>query len=171
MAQAQRAQQQPPQTKLDPVAVPKAVERTVTPADLQRFKQRNFEVSDYVYTAHAHTTPEDLLSLDYWAHIAQQLTPRARIEAWANDGSWMAEYVVLDTGRNWAKLALLNKFSLATVDAAQAQAEAMSPYAIEHRGPHCKWSVIRRSDKEVVHEGEETRQGAANWLRERLKAE
>lgn len=149
----------------------KLVERGVTPADKQRFKQRNFEVSDFVYTAHENTVPEDLLRQDYWAHIAQELTPRARIEAWANDGSWMAEYVVLDTGRNWAKLHLLAKHQLSKLDPAQAEAEAASPYSIEHRGPHAKWSVLRKSDNEVVHEGSETREGAATWLRERLKAE
>lgn len=164
MAQAARKAEE----KAAPI---KLVDRGVTPADKQRFKARNFEVNDYVYTAHENTVPEDLLAPDYWAHISQELTQRARIEAWANDGAWMAEYVVLDTGRNWAKLHLLHKYQLTRLDPAQAEAEAASPYSIEHRGPHSKWSVLRKSDSAVVHEGEETRDGAAGWLRERLKAE
>jgi hypothetical protein len=155
----------------DQAAPMKLVERGVTPADKLRFKQRNFEVNDFVYTAHANTLPEDLLKQDYWAHIAQEITPRARIEVWANDGSWMAEYTVLDVGRNWAKVHMLHKHQLSKLDPAQAEAEAASPYSIEHRGPHARWSVLRKSDNEVVHEGEETRDGAATWLRERLKAE
>lgn len=148
-----------------------AMDRAVTPMDLQRFKGREYMVSDYVCTAHPHTEPEDLLKPEYWAHVSTHVTPRTSIEAWGDDGTWMARYVVLEAGRNWAKLHMTEKHRLTTVDVALTQAEAMSPYEITHRGPHCQWSVIRKKDNQVVHEGEATRDGAVNWLRERLKAE
>ena len=127
--------------------------------------------SEYLCTAHPNTTPEDLLAPEYWAHISAQLRPRDRIEAWANDGSWMAEYVVLEAGRNWARPHLLQVYHFTSGDQAMTQADAMSPYEILHRGPHCQWSVIRKVDREVMHEGEATMDGAVAWLKERLKAE
>lgn len=150
---------------------PKVEERKVTPMDLVRFRGIEYMREHYLCTAHANTRPEDLLKPEYWAHVATLMRPRARIEAWADDGTWMAEYVVLEAGRNWARLFMLEKHFLTTADVAMTQADALSPYEIAHRGPHSKWSVIRKVDREVVHEGEETPDGAAAWTRERLKAE
>ncbi len=144
------------------------VERKATPADMLRFKGREFVVNDYAYTAHPNTQPEDLLAPEYWAHVATQLRVRDRIEVWADDASWIAEYTVLEAGRNYAKLHMLWTQPLSSP---MDMAEAQSPYEIVFRGPHAKWSVVRRSDKAVVHDGEEQRDGAAHWVRERLKAE
>lgn len=149
---------------------PKAVEKGATPADMQRLRGREFEVNEYVYTAHEGTQPKDLLSPEHWAHVATQFRPRDRVEAWANDGTWMAEFVVLEAGRNWSRLYQLTEHRLTTADVAMTQASQLDPYEIAHRGPHEKWSVIRKVDRAVVHSGEETRDGADAWLKNRLKA-
>lgn len=148
----------------------KAAERKVTQMEQPRFKGVEFMRSEYLCTAHPNTTPEDLLAPEYWAHISAQLRPRDRIEAWANDGSWMAEYVVLEAGRNWARLHLLQVYHFTSGDQAMTQADAMSPYEITFRGPHAKWSVVRKSDRQVVHEGAETARAAAEWLTGRMQA-
>jgi hypothetical protein len=145
-------------------------ERKVTPMDEARFKGAEYAREIWVATAHENTTPKDLLEPAYWAHIATKLRPRARIEAWANDGTWMAEYVVLEAGRNWAKLHLLSVHHLGTADVALTRVDAMSPYEISFGGPHVQWRVIRKVDREVIHDGEATMDGAVSWLKERLKA-
>ena len=159
---------------VDQAAAPKsppAAERKVTPMDEMRFKGAEYAREQWLVTAHENTTPKDLLEPSYWAHVATKLRPRARIEAWANDGTWLAEYVVLEAGRNWAKLHLLSVHHLTTADVAQTQADLLSAYEVTFRGGHCLWSVIRKIDREVVHEGEQTMDGAVAWLKERLKAE
>lgn len=139
--------------------------------DDQRFKGAEYERELWECTAHENTTPQDLLKPDYWAHVSNKLRPRARITAWAHDGTWMAEYVVKEAGRTWARVHLLAVHNLGTADVAQSQAADLEPYEIKWRGPHCKWSVVRKSDHEVVHEGEGTQQGCTEWLQERVKAD
>ena len=151
-------------------------ERKVTQMDQPRFKGVEFMRSEYLCTAHPNTTPEDLLAPEYWAHISAQLRPRDRIEAWANDGSWMAEYVVLEAGRNWANVKTLNCWNLSGEDIARTSAAIAAeyaglPYEVKFRGEHCLWSVLRKSDNAVMHENEGTKGGADQWLRERMKAD
>ena len=145
-------------------------ERKVTPMDMPRFKGSEYERAEYVCTAHDHTTPQDLLEPGYWAHVSTLLKPRARVEAWANDGTWMAEYVTLEAGRNWARLHLLQVYHFTSGDMAMTQADAMTPYEITFRGPHSKWSVIRKSDRAVLHDGSDTARQATEWLTERMAA-
>ena len=58
-----------------------------------------------------------------------------------------------------------------TASIAQTLADNMSPYEITHRGPHSKWSVIRKSDRAVVSDGHETARSATAWLEGRMQAE
>lgn len=147
------------------------IERKVRPMEAPRFRGVEFVRNEWLCTAFEHTTPQDLLDPAYWAHLSSQMKPRDRVEAWADDGTWMAEYVVLESGRTWARLHCIAAHHFTTADQARTQADAMSPYAIEFRGPHNKWSVIRKTDREVMHEGEETVRAATEWLEERMKAE
>lgn len=150
---------------------PPAEERKVRAMEMARFTGEEFSRERWVCTAFERTNPEDLLKPEYWAHVATKLTPRSRIEAWADDGSWMAEYVVLEAGRNWARVHLLNVSHFTSADIAQTLADHMSPYEITHRGPHAKWSVIRKSDRQVLSEGYETARAAAEYMDERVKAD
>ena len=149
----------------------KGEDRKITPIDDQRFKLAEHGREHWLATAHENTRPSDLLRTDYWAHVSNKLRPRARIEMWANDGSWMAEYVVLEASRNWARVAMLQAHILTGADISQTQADGLSPYEIAHRGPHHQWSVIRKIDREVMHDGEPTMQGCVDWLQERMKAD
>lgn len=160
------------QTSPAPVQAQKAPEpeRKVRQIEAPRFAGLEYGREAWLATAFANTTPQDLLDPSYWSHVSMKMRPRARIEAWADDGTWMAEYVVLDCGRNWAKLHLLAVHHLTTADVATSQADAMSPYEVTFRGHHAKWSVIRKTDRAVMHEGSETMMAATTWLQERLKA-
>ena len=157
------------ETKEEVVTTQEAPERKIEQLNPARMKEAEYERTHWVATAHANTLPEDLLSPDYWSHCAAKFKPWDKIEARADDGTWYAEYLVLEAGRNWARTTLLTKHNLTTADVALSQA-AQGAYEIKYRGPHSKWSVIRRGDNEVMHEGEQTQGGAINWMNERLKA-
>lgn len=156
-----------------PVVAPEApkVERKVRSMEGQRFRGMEFMRNSHLCTVFADTTPQDLCEPPYWAHVSTQVKSRDRIEAWADDGTWMAEYVVLEAGRNWAKLHLLAVHHFTTADQAMTLADQTSPYEITHKGPHGKWSVIRKSDRELMSDGHETAGGAASWVTERMKAD
>jgi hypothetical protein len=155
-------------TKVD--AKPEA-DRKVQQISTIRFKPAEQISLTFIATAHENTFPEDLLDPAYFAHVASDLRPYYKIEARADDGTWFAEFLVLEVGRNWVRTYMLAKHMLTTSDVAMTQAAALSPYEVKWRGPHCKWSVIRKADKSVVHEGEESQPGADKWMLERLKAE
>ena len=146
------------------------VERKVEQLNPTRMKEGQYERTVWVITAHENTEPEDLVDPAYWSHVASKLRPWDRIEARANDGTWYAEFLILEAGRNWARAVMLTVHKLTNSDVALSQATAQSPYEVSYRGPHDKWSVIRKGDREVMHAGEQTQGGAVNWMVERLKA-
>lgn len=150
------------------VDAPKRVARPIEP---NRMRGGEFIRVIYCVTAFDDTQPEDLLVPEYWAHCAQTFKPWDRIEAVANDGTWWAELVVLESGRNWTRMHLMRKHNLTTADVAQSQMDSLLlAYDVKHRGPHCKWSVVRRSDKQVLHEFAETKASAEAWLNSHLAA-
>lgn len=143
-------------------------QRAVRALEIQRFKQAEFERTCYVVTAFENTEPEDLLDPAYWAHVAAKLKPWDRIEARANDGTWLADYVVIGVDRAWAKVSLLNKYALTTPDVAQSQSSLYEAY---WAGPAYKWAVKRLSDSELQAKELPSKAEAEKWITERLKAE
>lgn len=165
-----------PQAKMEAPtqqAAPAAQQKKLEAIDSSRFSEASFKRAEYLVTAPAGMEPGDLLDPMVWAHVAAQLQPWCRIEARANDGTWFAELLVLEASRNWARVHILHAYNLTTSDVSQSLAAAgqLMPYEILHRGPHSQWSVIRKLDRSVMHEGEATQQGAINWLRDRMVAE
>lgn len=118
--------------------------------------------------------PEQMERPDFWAHHATKLQPLAEIRARAEDGTWIAYCVVLDTSRNWAKVKILEVHHLTTADVALSQASEtevrafIDAHRVVHRGPH-KWSVVRIADKSVLMEGEGTKDGAVAWLQAKAR--
>lgn len=177
MAKAASATETPAQEAAAPDVQPQAA--TVTNiAEARKVRQleaTRFKGAEYVRVIHHaapfdNTEPEDLLTPDYWAHVADQFKPFDRVEALANNGAWWAEYIVVACGRAYAQLRMLRKVDLDPVSINKALQSALHAYEVRHRGPHDMWSVIRRSDNAVVHEGEQTESGANNWLVNHLKA-
>jgi hypothetical protein len=136
-------------------------------------KEQEFQRTVWVATALENTEPQDMLKPEYWAHVSAQLKPWDRIEVRANDGAWLAELLVLETARNWARVHILNAYKLTTGDVSLTQSEIKGRYSefrIEHMGPHDKWCIIRRSDNQKLHEGGESQDAAMRWLDDRIKA-
>ncbi len=136
--------------------------RKVQELSATRMKECEFERTNYVITAHENTDPEDLLDPAYWSTVAAKLKPWDKIEARADDGSWYAEFIVLDCSRNWARVYPLCTHHLTSTDVSQTQAQ--EGYEIAYKGPMRKWTVIRKKDSEVIHEGEASKAGAYSWL-------
>jgi hypothetical protein len=148
-----------------------AEDRKVDALDPLRFHGAEFKRNQYIATAGEGVKPVDISDPGYWAHLGAKLRPWDEIMVRANDGLWYARLIVLEAGRNWAKVHVESVTYLTTAEVAITQADAMSPYEVTYRGPHSKWSVIRKQDRAVVHEGSETMDAAMTWLKERLKAE
>jgi hypothetical protein len=102
--------------------------------------------------------PAELLKPAFWAHHAVRLRPWNEIRARAADGTWMANYVVLDCSRTWARVHQLDFHRLTTGEVAETQAseQEVRAYIEQHRitfrGPQ-KWSIVRKTGNAVVEEG------------------
>ncbi len=108
------------------------------------------------------TKPEDCEAVGYWAHIAQYLKAGDRIEVQCEDGSWFAEFLVRDSGVNWAKVALLRKVDLGTF--APEKQVVLPGHSVSWGGTHVLWRVIRDADKKVLKDKLKTEGDAFGWL-------
>ncbi len=140
-------------------------DKLVRAMETSRFKECEYERTIYVATAFEATTVEDLLKPEYWVHVASKLKAWDRIEARADDGTWWAELMVLESGRTFTRVRLLRHYSLTTDDVAQTQAGGIVDYIVEWKGPHTKWRVVRTIDNMVVHEGAGSKESANDWLK------
>lgn len=127
------------------------------------FQDAEYKRRCYLVTAERGTAVADLISAEYWVHVASRLKPRDRIEVHAYDGSWMAELLVVAASRLIATMVLLSEYDLT----ASATTPAVSDDGVETkwRGPSAKWSAIRLSDKAVLVEGLDTKDAVAAWLK------
>lgn len=82
----------------------------------------------------------------FWSFIAKnRLAPFDEIQVIAEDGSWIAEFYVVQVGDNWAKLTLRSKTVL---DSSPQEEEALPQgYAIKWAGPVIGWQVLRGTDR------------------------
>lgn len=121
-----------------------------------------------VYTAFVEegTKLDDVLKSDFWAHVAAKLSPMDEIIVLPDDMSFRAVLMVLDKGTAWAKVALIHNVEIGKVE---TTSPANPDYEVKLRGPH-KWSIVRKSDNQVIRENIATREDANIALAEHLKA-
>lgn len=134
----------------------------LAPATLQLFEQSSLRYDAVIPMG---LTPQALLEPSFWAHHAGKLQPWNEVRARAEDGTWVADCLVLDCSRNWAKVTILRHYPLTTAEVSitQASEQEMKEFIGKHnlvfRGT-MKWSATRKSDKAVVTEGHETKEAA-----------
>lgn len=141
------------------------------------FQQAEYERTVYVVRVEKGVDPK-VLEQDpaYWAHHSPKLKPWDRLEVRAEDGTWYAEYLVLDSSRNWTRVRRIMFVALTTPDVAQTQANVMdakqiaAQFEVKHRGSK-GWSVLRLSDGAVIKEGMAQRDDANAWLATFVQAE
>lgn len=108
-----------------------------------RMKESSFERHDYVVNAPAGATVKDVETPLFWSNVAYRLRPYDHIEVRADDGTWMAQFMVLGCDRTWARVKLLHKYDLTSADVAMTQAEE---FYLKFRGPQAKWSIMQKVD-------------------------
>lgn len=109
------------------------------------------QMAEHYFTPYAVVLPtgatlEEALKADYWAHVAEKLRQHDTIRLIPEDGSYFAEALVLAAGRGFAKLKLLRHVALEE-EPGETVPEGLE---VKWRGPHLRWSVIRRSDSTIL---------------------
>lgn len=82
----------------------------------------------------------------FWSFVAKtRLAPFDEIQVIAEDGSWIAEFYVVQVGDNWAKLTLQSKTML---QSAPEDEEAMPPgYELKWGGPAIGWNILKGTER------------------------
>lgn len=117
---------------------------------------------DWVVNAEEGTTIRDILEPGYWAHCSAQMQVYDHIEVRLETGGWIAELLVLDVGRNYARVFLAHQHELA--DAGLDKPVGAVSHKLDWKGPQRKWAVIRLADMAVVQEGFSDKSAAAAWM-------
>lgn len=117
---------------------------------------------DWIVDAEEGTTVEDILKPGYWAHVASEFTPFDHVEVRLETGEWVAELIVVNSGRNYANVHLIAKHELTLLEGV-AEPKS-SDHEVKWKGPHLKFCVIRKSDSAPVQQGMETKEAAYAWL-------
>ena len=111
-------------------------------------------------------TPESrLMEPDFWSHVSMKLRPGDKIEAFAEDGTWYAEYLVMGCDRLWAKVHRTLHEKLTTADVSETQAQT---HSVEWKGPQRKFAIIRKEDNEIVRDGFQVKDDAIAYLKDYL---
>ena len=122
---------------------------------------------DWVVNAEEGTTIQDVLDTGYWAHMAAQLQQYDHIEVRLETGEWILDLIVLDIGRNYARVYVAHKHDFADVDL-KAPSGAITP-KVEWKGPQRKYVVIRISDSAPLQEGFASKPEALAWMENHIK--
>ena len=101
----------------------------------------------------------------FWAHIAEKLKPKDKIEVTDDEMSFYAEFIVIAAERSWAHVRRLSMVPL--INPEDVPQDDVG-YIMKWRGPYHLWSVIRTSDHAVIKAGMQ-REECKLWLDEYLK--
>jgi len=134
--------------------------------DPSRFTENVYVNTDWTLTVERGTSLEDVLNPAFLSNVAARLHPYDHIRVRVDSGEWYAELMVLDCGRVWAKLVVLSKYEL--VGEAVNAEEMDDQFYVQHRGPHLKFCVVRKSDKEPIKDQFASKAEAQTWLSSHL---
>jgi hypothetical protein len=122
---------------------------------------------NWTVTVEAGTTIEDILKPEFFSNISSKMRPYDHMRVRTDAGEWYGEFLVLSCGRVWAKLAPIFTMDLTSKDIELTQAgvaDGMEQYEVAFRGPHLKFCIIRKSDRESIKEQLQTKAEAQAWL-------
>ena len=128
-----------------------------------RIRPAEFERIVWRVTPEADVSLKELLTPEYWAHVAKQLKPGAIVEVLPDSKSWFAELLVRSANDNSAEMFVLRHIVLD----APGTADDKDPYEIKHRGNALGWCVIRKSDKTAVFEKGQSKLEAERWVKDK----
>jgi hypothetical protein len=145
-------------------SAPPAEQKELPPrqVDMSRVREAEFLRTDWVCTAEFGTTIEQVRDEGYFAHIAARLHAYDHIEVRVDDGTWLAQLLVLECGRNWARTHLLSFHNLTSSDVARTM--SVPKVRIEWKGPHLQFCVIRKSDNQILQDKLSSEEAARAWV-------
>lgn len=120
------------------------------------------------------TTKEDLLSTQFWMHVAKSLRAGDKIEVVPDGNAFYAELYVVESSDLWAKMAIISFVDLAPAVNAEVPKpdEGTEALTVEHMGRKYSWCVIRGTGagKTVIKDGFQTQEAALAHARDYRKA-
>lgn len=135
--------------------------------DPARFSLDEYVNSNWTLTVEAGTSFEDVLNPAFFSNVAARLHPYDHIRVRIDTGEWYAVLLVVNCARAWAKVVpLIAPIKLVSEDVEPQEID--SQYEIKFLGPHKKFCVIRKSDKETIKEQCANKQEAHGWLSSHL---
>lgn len=146
---------------------PKDQRRTImlSPARHQLFQHSN---NRHFVTAEEGTTLEDVMKPAFLANVAPKMRMYDEVTVVTDDGAFWARLLVLEAGRNWVRTMALEAFDLQG-EANPIAADPMNPYEVSWKGPHRKYAVIRKADRQVVSEGYAIKADAERYMADYLR--
>lgn len=157
--------------------VPKAVEKPDAPFKFKH--QMKLSEADFILNMSGQasnewlaklpsgTDPESILDPVFWSHVAKKMRPMDKIDAWAIDGSFYGEYIVLYAEGLAANIKQLRLYKLDDYAGPDTGAEI---FVVKWISPPCGFGVVRKADGERVKEGFKTKAAAGLWMQSQLKA-
>jgi hypothetical protein len=135
-----------------------------SPIAPDRVKHAEFARQEFVVNTELGTTLEELQDPGYWAHISQKLQIFDHIECRAEDGQWVAHFIVVQAEKNWARVVLDRLVNLRP--AGQLKEVPSEKHRVEWKGGQYKYAVIRTSDSKMVKAEFDDKSAAQEWLRD-----
>lgn len=132
----------------------------------ERFGEAEFSLARFHHKTEMGITKAQLLNPEYWSFVGERMSPYSEIIVRSDDGTYYARFLVLDCGRNFAKVQCLDWYNLTTKDVAESQSNVgtAQDYDIVWKGPRLKHIILRKSDGVVIHEGDQLKVAAQMWL-------
>lgn len=117
-------------------------------------------------TVDAGTKFSEVLTPEFWVHAAKGLRKGDKIEIVAADNAYYGELLVLSTQD---KGALVRQISYINFDekavVAASKPEVKKPdFVVQYKGSSAKYCVLRTADNELIKQGCDTKEQAAEWL-------
>jgi hypothetical protein len=128
-----------------------------------RLLQAEFTRTVWTATPEPGTTLDEMVVPEYWAHVAKSIKAGDRIEVTSSDKEWFAELFVRSVAANDVRIYVLRSVNFSEKPAPAAEA-ADNGLDIKHRGA-AGWSVVRRSDKQVLFERGATKADAEDFVK------
>jgi len=141
-------------------------EQTKVKIGSPRFKQAEQVRNEWRITLEENTTRKDVEDPAFWSIIAKNLKAYDIVEINNDDSSVFARALVIEAGRNYASIKILEWHDL-TKEVVKVNDNRFEQFKVKYKGPHHKFCVIRLVDNEVLEKEMEKTQ-AEEWLRKNI---
>jgi hypothetical protein len=115
---------------------------------------------------------EEILNPEYWAHCAVQFRRGDFIEIVRDDLTAYFKCIIIDSGRIFAKLRLLDEkdFSVEVKEASILKSEELNKFEVKWINVGSKYGIFRKSDGEKLKDVLATKEDADQYLLENIKS-